>query len=389
MRILRLSLGVAASTAVAATLAFVALGGTGERGGNAIAATQDKQPSGLPVPVAAVAKKSVPIYLDYVATADAIRSVSLQAKVTGYLLARGAADGDDVKVGDLLYRIDPRDYQAVLDQAKAQAQRDAAQREYAETNAYRNEYLSKKGDVAIAVYQQSASTLHQADAAIAADRAAIEAAQLNVGYAEIRAAFAGRLGRSQVHEGALISAAGTQLNTLVQLDPIYVSFNPPETDLAAIMKAQAEGPVAAKVMIGDDPMPRFSGALTFLDNTVDRTTGTITARATIANPALSLLPGQYARVRLHIGEQPGALLVPQIAVGSGQVGRFVYIVGKDQKAEQRMVTLGRTLGDLVVVEKGVSEGESVIVGNLQKIGPGAAVLPEPAAVGEQPSSSSF
>jgi membrane fusion protein, multidrug efflux system len=381
MRILRLSLGLATSAAMAAALAFIVLGGTAERSGSAAAASQEKQPTGLPVPVAAVVKKSVPLYLDYVATAEAMRSVSLQAKVTGYLLARGAVDGADVKTGDLLYRIDPRDYQAALDQAKAQAQRDAAQREYAEPNAYRNEVLSKKGDVSIAVYQQSASVLHQTEAALVADRAAIEAAQLNVGYTEIRAPFGGRLGRSLVHEGALISAAGTQLNSLVQLDPIYVSFNPAETDLTAIGKAQAAGPVAAEVMIGDDPTPRFSGALTFLDNSVDRTTGTITARATIANPAQSLLPGQYARVRLHVGEQPGALLVPQIAVGSSQIGRFVYVVGKDHKAEQRMVTLGRTLGELVVVENGVNEGDSVIVGDLQKIGPGAPVVPEPVAAG--------
>jgi multidrug efflux system membrane fusion protein len=381
MRILRLSLGLATSAAMAAALAFIVLGGAAERSGSAAAATQEKQPTGLPVPVAAVVKKSVPLYLDYVATAEAMRSVSLQAKVTGYLLARGAVDGADVKTGDLLYRIDPRDYQAALDQAKAQAQRDAAQREYAEPNAYRNEVLSKKGDVSIAVYQQSASVLHQTEAALVADRAAIEAAQLNVGYTEIRAPFGGRLGRSLVHEGALISAAGTQLNSLVQLDPIYVSFNPAETDLTAIGKAQAAGPVAAEVMIGDDPTPRFSGALTFLDNSVDRTTGTITARATIANPAQSLLPGQYARVRLHVGEQPGALLVPQIAVGSSQIGRFVYVVGKDHKAEQRMVTLGRTLGELVVVENGVNEGDSVIVGDLQKIGPGAPVVPEPVAAG--------
>jgi multidrug efflux system membrane fusion protein len=291
------------------------------------------------VPVTAVVKKSVPIYIDYVGTAEAIRSVSFQAKVTGYLVARGAADGADVKEGDLLYRIDPRDYQATLDQAKAQSQRDAAQHDYAETNAYRNEFLSKKGDVSIAVYQQSTSALHQTDAALAADRAAIEAAQLNVSYTEIRAPFAGRFGRSLVHEGALIIAAGTQLNNLVQLDPIYVSFNPPEPDLATIINAHAAGPVAAEVMIGDDPTPRFSGTLTFLNNTVDRATGTITSRVTVANPAQRLLPGQSARVRLHIGEQHEALLVPQVAVGSNQLGRFVYVIGKDHKAEQRVVTL--------------------------------------------------
>jgi membrane fusion protein, multidrug efflux system len=334
--------------------------------------------AGLPVPVAPVVKMPVPMYLAYVGSGEAIRSVALQAKVTGYLATVGASDGANVKAGDLLYRIDPRDYQAALDQAKAQAQRDVAAREYAEANAHRNQLLSKQGDVSLDTYQQSLSTLHQTDASIAADRAAIETAQLNLGYTDIRAPFAGRLSKSLVHEGALISAAGTQLNTLVQLDPIYITFNPPETDLAAITKAQAGGPVAAEVTIGRESTTELSGTLVFLDNTVDHTTGTITARVSVANPAQTLLPGRYARIRLRVGEQPDALLVPQVAVGSSQLGRFVYVVSADHKAEQRIVTLGRTVGDLVVVEKGVAEGEPVIVGNLQKLGPGAPVSPLPA-----------
>ena len=377
MRIPRVTLGVAAAAALAAALAFYLLGGDAEH--RASAAGAEQQAPGLPVPVVAVVKKQVPVYLEYVSAAEAIRSVTLQAKVTGYLVARGAADGVDVKENDLLYRIDPRDYQAALDQAKAQARRDAAQREYAAANAHRNELLSKNGDVSTDTLQQSVSSLHQVEAALAADRAAIETAELNLGYTEIRTPFAGRLGRSQVHEGALINAAGTQLNTLVQLDPIYLSFNPPETDLPAIARAMANGRVAAEVMIGDDPTVRFNGTLSFLDNSVDHTTGSITARATIANPQQSLLPGQYARVRLHVGEQPDALLIPQVAVGSSQLGRFVYVVGQDHKAEQRIVTLGRTVGDLVVVAKGLAEGEPVIVGNLQKLGPGAPVTPQPPA----------
>jgi membrane fusion protein, multidrug efflux system len=324
-----------------------------------------------------VVKKSVPLYLDYVATAEAIRSVTLQAKVTGYLLVQGAADGADVKEGDTLYRIDPRDYQAVLDRAKAQEQRDAAQRDYAGANERRNKQLNQNGYVSLDAYQQSLSSLHQFEAAITADRATIETAQLNLRYTEIRAPFTGRLSRSQVHEGALINAAGTDLNTLVQLDPIYVTFNPPETDLAAITAAQSGGPVAAEVVIGGDPKTRFTGTLTFLDNRVDRTTGTTTARATIKNPGQSLLPGQYARVRLQVGEQPDALLIPQIAVGSNQLGRFVYVVSNDHKVEPRIVTLGRMVGDLVVVEQGLAEGEPVIVGNLQKLRSGAPVTPVP------------
>lgn len=337
------------------------------------AATTTPAPFVLPVPVTLAAREQVPIYLEYVATTEAIRSVALQAKVTGYLMGGGAPDGSDVKQGDLLYRIDPRDYQAALDQAKAQAERDAAQREYALANAHRNQSLSKSGDVSLDSYQQATSTLQQVEASIDADKAAVETAELNLGYTEIRAPFDGRLSRIQVHDGALISAAGTQINTLVQLDPIYVTFNPPEADLAAINQAQAIGPIPVEVIVGDDAPTRFAGKLIFLDNTIDRTTDTITARAIIANPSHSLLPGQYARVRLTVGEQSNALVVPQTAVGSSQLGRFVYVVGDDGKAEQRLVTLGRTVADRVVVEKGIKDGDPVIVGNLQKIAPGEPV----------------
>jgi multidrug efflux system membrane fusion protein len=378
MRILQTTLGLATTAASVVVIALVLAGSRAEHSANAASESPGKPSAGLPVPVAAAVKKSVPLYFDYVGTAEAIRSVTLQAKVTGYLVVQGAADGASVKQGDLLYRIDQRDYQAALDQAKAQAQRDGAQREYAEASERRNQYLSKKGDVSLDTYQQTLSSLHQFDAALAGDRAAIETAQLNLGYTEIRAPFAGRLSKSKVHEGALISAAGTQLNTLVQLDPIYVTFNPPETDLAAIAKAQAQGPVPAEVTIGGDPNAHFTGTLSFLDNTVDHTTGTITARAAIANLEQNLVPGRYARIRLQVGQESDVLLVPQIAIGSSQLGRFVYVVGKDQKVEQRIITLGRTIGDLVVVEQGLAEGDPVIVGNLQKLRPGALVAPQTA-----------
>jgi len=375
---------VVAGAAATIVLAIVAIGFDIPHKSAAAAASDSGRQPALPVPVVSVVRKAVPVYLEYAASAEAIRSVTLQAKVTGYLAARGAKDGANVKEGDLLYRIDPRDYQAALNQAKAQAQHDAAQREYAAANERRNKSLSTKGYVSVDAYQLSASTLHQVDAALVADRAAIETAELNLGYTEIRAPFAGRLGKSLVHEGALISAAGTELNTLIQLDPIYVTFNAPEADLAAITEALARGPVAADVMIGDDPASRFSGTLSFLDNTVDRTTGTITARVTVANPAQTMLPGEYEHVRLKVGEEADALLVPQVAIGSSQLGRFVYVAGQNGTAEQRAVTLGRNVGELVVVENGVSEGEQVIVGNLQKLGPGVPVkpMPSPGAGGE-------
>jgi multidrug efflux system membrane fusion protein len=333
----------------------------------------------LPVPTVAVVKKTVPLYLDYVGMTEPLRTVTLQAKVTGYLAVQAAGDGADVKTSDLIYRIDPRDYQAALDQAKAQVQRDQAALEYARANNHRNSVLVKAGWVTKDAFDQNTSTLRQAEATLAVDQAALETAQLNLGYTEIRAPFTARLSRSSVHEGTLISAAGTQLNTLVQLDPIYATFNPAETDLAAIDKARAKGPVPVEIRTNDEGPLQLRGTLAFIDNAVDRGTGTIAARALIPNHDLTLLPGQYIRARVNIGDRPDALLVPQAAIGSNQIGKFVYVVGAGDTAEQRMVKLGPTYGELVVVDNGVKEGESIITGNLQKLGPGAAVQPKPAA----------
>jgi len=177
-----------------------------------------------------------------------------------------------------------------------------------------------------------------------------------------------------VHEGTLISAAGTQLDTLVQLDPIYVTFNPSESDLALLGDDRGARPIAAEATIPDEGGKRYPGTLTFLENTVDRNTGTIVARATIANPDHSLLPGEFVHVRLHVADQPDTLLVPQVALGSNQFGKYVYVADHD-KAVQRPVSIGAIYGDLVVVTKGIEAREAVIVGNLQKIAPGAPVRP--------------
>lgn len=331
----------------------------------------------MPVPVADVVKKTVPVYLDYAARTEAIRSIALQAKVSGYILDQPAADGADVKAGDLLYRIDPRDYQVVLDQAKAQVQRDMASLDYARANLDRGNNLSKTGFLSKDSYQQRASTVAQSEATVLAGKAAIQAAELNLGHTEIRAPFDGRLGRNQAALGTLVSVGGGALNTLVQISSIYVTFTPSETELALIQKARKDGPVVAEVAVPGDQGQRRRGELTFLDNQVDHTTGTIVARATIANADRSLLPGQYVNIRLLVGEKPGTLLVPQVALGSNQLGKFVYVVDQG-KVGMRLVDLGPTDGALVSVTKGVVEGDQVISGNLQKIGPGMPVTPMPA-----------
>ena len=338
-------------------------------------------PPAMPVPVAVVAKTTVPVYLDYVGTTEAVRQVTLQAKVGGYILSRGAEDGADVKEGDTLYKIDPADYQAALDQTRAKQQGDVAALGYAKASQKRNAELSAQGVVAKDTNDEKTGLLGQAQGQLAEDAAEIRQAQLNLGYTDIKAPFDGRLGKSQVHEGALITPQQTELNTLVQLSPIYATFNPTEADLALIEKYRAGGDLMVDLFVGHEDKPRYSGKLTFLDNAVDRTTGTITARATIDNPMKELLPGQFVKVRLHLTNQPDALLVPQVALNSSQLGQFVYVIGEKGTAEQRFIETGATLGDRIVINKGLKDGDKVITGNLQKLGPGAPVqaLPQTAS----------
>ncbi|MBV8794829.1 MAG: efflux RND transporter periplasmic adaptor subunit [Hyphomicrobiales bacterium] len=374
MRGLRLSL------AAAATIAIVAVVGVRIAGERADGATESAGPPpmmAMPVPVVSIVKKTLPIYLEYPGRIESIRSIALQARASGYIESQLAPDGADVKTGDLLYQIDPRDLQAAFDLAAAQAERDQASLEYAKASFGRGEELVKSGFVTKDAYDQRASTMHQAEAALVADRAAIETAKLNLSYAEITAPFSGRLGRNQAAKGALVGPASGPLNTLVQLDPIYVTFNPSESDLVEITHARASGEIAAEVSLADTPNSVHKGELTFLDNVVDKATGTIAARVTIANPDFTLLPGQYVRVRLHIRDEPDAFMAPQTALGSNQMGKFVYVVGAGDKAELRLLTLGPMDGNLVSVTKGLSEGDRVIVGNLQKIGPGSPVKPLP------------
>jgi RND family efflux transporter MFP subunit len=329
---------------------------------------------GMPVPVVRGIRKTVPLYKEYIGTTEAIRNVALQAMVTGYLKDQFVPDGSDVKKGMLIYRIDQRNYRAALDQAEAQVERDKASFEYARENQRRNSLMVVHGDISKDAFQQSTSVMHQAASTILADKAALDLARINMGYTEIRAPFSGRLSRRLVYTGTLINT-GTQINTLVQLDPIYATFNPPEADLADILKNRVHGKMPATVRLSGNHSKTYNGNLSFIDNVIDRQTGTFTARVTVPNTDKTLIPGEWVHVRLHIGDRQNALMIPQTAVGSNQIGKFVLVVSKDNKVEIRFVVLGVMDGDLIEAVKGISDDDRIIVGNQQKIGPGMPVVP--------------
>ena len=337
---------------------------------------QAKAEPPMKVPVMTATPRTVPIYRSFPAITEAVRSVAIQARVTGYMVQQGAVDGADVKEGALLYRVDASDYQAALAQATGQRNRSVASLSYSQVSQTRNKILARDGWVSRDASDLATSTNQQNEAGLATDSASLRAAALNLSRTDIRAPFAGRISRSQVFEGSLISVAGTTLNTLVQLDPIYVTFSPAESNLVMIDHAQARAPIETAVAVGGVGPLDHTGRVTFVDNAVDRTTGTILMRATIANSDRGLLPGQYVTARLHLGDREGALEVPQTAVGASQIGQFLMTVGKDGKAEQHIIKLGDSDGDMVVVIDGLKAGDRVITGQLQKLKPGAPVEPE-------------
>jgi multidrug efflux pump subunit AcrA (membrane-fusion protein) len=397
------------AVALAAGLMLVTLASCGRQ------QEQQAMPA-LPPPVvtvAAVTQQAIPVYLDYVGTTAAVRSVDIRARVEGFLQKRAFTEGADVKQGDLLFGIDPSPFQAALEQAQAQLAGDEAALERAQAQLVRDKaslafareqveryrslaaqefvtreafdnYRSQADQAAAAVAADNAA-INQAMAAIKADRAAITQARLNLSYCTIHAPMDGRIGRTLVHVGNLVGGMqDTVLATVIQLDPVHVYFSASERDLPQIMKHQQQGAIAVTVVLSDQSPHPHQGKVDFFDNTVDATTATRKMRATIPNPEKTLLPGQYARVRLLLTQKSDALLVPAQAVGDDQGGQYVLIVGQDNKVEKRSIVAGATYRGMRVVEKGVQAGDRAIIEGLQKVQSGIVVQPKLAAPTEDP-----
>jgi len=345
----------------------------------------------VPVLTASVEQRSMPVTLPAVGTVEAISSVQIRAQVTGQLSAIHFTEGQDVQKGQPLFSLDPRPFQAALQQAEAVLARDAATLQNAQAQQARADNLFQRGLIPRDQYESQRASAAALVATVAADAAAIESARLNLQYADIRAPISGRTGTLGVHAGDLVRANDTiPLIVINQLSPVYVTFSVPGRYLTDIRRYQARTPlsVTAIASTGSTPnapaagnagsTPQASGVgsggvVSFIDNTVDPTTGTIRLKGTFANSDRRLWPGAFMQVTLQLTTDTNALVVPAIAVQASQDGQYVYVVKSDRTVEMRTVRTDRQQGDQVVIAEGVSAGEVVVTDGQLRLTPGARV----------------
>ncbi len=338
-------------------------------------------PAAPAVPVSAVAaeRRDVPVTLNGLGTVQSNAMVQVHPRVDGTLMQVPVAEGQEVKSGQVIAVIDPRPYQAALDQAEAKRQQDAAQLANAKRDLARTGALAKQDYASRQQLDQNQAAVAQSTAAVAADAAAVEAARINLDFCAITAPFDGRVGLRQIDPGNVIHAADpTPIMTLSQTTPIAVVFTLPQEDLprlAAAMHARKLD-VAALPAEGDKPLDE--GKLLTIDNAVDPSTGTIRAKAEFPNAAGQLWPGQFVRARLLLDTVSGALTVPSVAIQHGPDGLFVYVVA-DGKAERRKVTVASDDGKLAVVASGLTAGAVVITDGQSRLQDGTRVTVRSAA----------
>lgn len=322
---------------------------------------------------------------EFVARVEAIEAVDVWARVEGLLEEVAFSGGQHVDVGDILFRIEPEQYEAEVAAARAQAERAEAILTEAEVTLARSEELRAQGTISQAALDEAAAAHAVAEADLAAARAAVRSAELNLGYTEVRAPIAGRIGRPFVTRGNLVGPGGGALARIVQLDPVWVVFSLSEGDVVTWRQAQLErapradaGRFAFTVRLPNGTVYPHAGVLDFIESEVDPATGTIPVRAVFANPDDLLVPGQNVTLRVAEEEPPAFPVVRQSAVQQDRQGRYVYVLEDDNTVSRRDIETGARVAGGWAVESGLSAGETVVIQGVQRLRPGVQVRPSPA-----------
>jgi len=330
-------------------------------------------PETVPVRVGTVQQKAVPLQVRNVGSVQAYTAVAIRAQVTGEIMQVHFREGQDVRKGDPLFSIDPRQYQAALAQAQAALARDRAQWANAEADVKRYEGLVKKDYVTRQQYDSIRTNVEAIGATVRADEASVDRAKLDLGYCSIRSPIDGRTGSVMIQVGNVVKANDVPLVAINQVVPIYVAFSVPERELPEIRRRQAMGSLAVDAQEPAMGQPIARGQLTFVDNTVDRATGTIALKATFANADRVLWPGEFVDAVLTLSVDPRAIVAPPGAVQNGQQGTYAYVVKADATVESRPVKVARNAADGIVIEQGLSAGERVVTDGQLRLSPGAKV----------------
>lgn len=372
-----------------AALPLLGLAGCKPSGG---AAKSAGAPPPVPVQVGVVQQLDVPRVIEAVGSIQALRTVAVKSQVDGMIAQIHFKEGDEVKAGDLLVTLDRRPFENSLRIARADLANARAEAAKAASDLERYQRLDQQDAISKEQFAQLNTKGETTRALVQAKEAAVANAELLLGYTQIRASIAGRTGQLILHEGALVKAndVNQSIVTLNQLAPIAAAFAVPESTLAALRAAMADGNALVSVSDRTSGVARTDGKLSFVDNAVDPTTGTITLKAMFDNADHTLWPGQFVQVQTRIGLDRGALVVPAAAVQMGQAGAMVYVVKADERVELRPVKVLRASGDQLLIAEGLRAGETVVTDGQLRLVPGAQIqaksLNPPAPAGKTASS---
>ena len=376
----RTGFAVIAALGIAATAGYVYFDQAWPDGARAAASVHGDR-TAVPVTVAIAEPRDVPVLLRGLGNVQAYRTVAVKSRVDGQIVKISFEEGQDVKAGDPLFQIDPRPFQAMLDQAGASLKKDEAQLEGAQLDLERYAKLIPSGFQSKQSYDQQKAQVDMLKASIDSDKAQIDNARLNLSFADIRAPIAGRTGQRLVDLGNLIQAGqSTTLVTINQIKPIFVNFAVPQYANHNLRKNQAKVPLTVIVYSADDTYKLAEGELTLVDNQIDPQTGTLRLKATFSNTDEKLWPGEFVNVRLQVAVRKDATTVPQRAVMQGPSGAYAYVIGPRNTAERRTIEVEATQDGLSVIGKGIAVGDKVVVDGQYRLANGSPVhIDQPSA----------